>query len=251
MLDIVCCAIRSLVPQQGTASLFYFQQPQPPIQTVLVLLVFWIRKDKNHSLWKQKLECWMQAPLFSILIPSKGEVRGQAELCWLRGGSIVDTVMALLRHFNVAALGFALTWSIATLLVSRVLLKIFWSVYCFYIVVSVGWTWVGIFYSTILLMSFSKYFFGMVWNMGRGSSFSIWWSNTVFKIVSFSYRVILVPCQTPIDHMKGILSLECLFSSIDLFLCQYPTILITKFYSKSWSQVLFFYISIWILALAW
>lgn len=79
----------------------------------------------------------MQAPLFSILIPSEGEVRSQAELCWLRGGGIVDTVMAL-RHFNVAVLGFALTWSTATLLVSRVLLKIFWSVYCFYVVVSVG-----------------------------------------------------------------------------------------------------------------
>lgn len=98
------------------------------------------------------------------------------------------------HHFSVAVLGFALTWGTVILFVSRVLIKLFWLVYCFY-VVSAGWAGVGISYSTVLLMSFSNYFLCMVWNLGGGSSFSIWWSNTIFKKISFSYRVISVPCQ--------------------------------------------------------
>lgn len=58
----------------------------------------------------------------------------QAKLSQLWGGGVMGKMMALLICFNVAILGFELAWSTATSLVSGVLMNIFWSAYCFYVV---------------------------------------------------------------------------------------------------------------------
>lgn len=80
----------------------------------------------------------MNVPFFSTPTASKGEANRQ-----LWGGGVVGKVMAVFSSFNVLVLDFLLTWGTMSLLVSRVLIKIFWSVYCFYVVVSVGQTGLG------------------------------------------------------------------------------------------------------------
>lgn len=76
---------------------------------------------------------------FSTPATSKGEATGSLSCVGFGEGKVMVDKVMVLSCFNIVVPNFfAFTWGTTTLLVLKFLVKMFWFLYCFYIVFSVG-----------------------------------------------------------------------------------------------------------------